>query len=64
MFLVIFPVFQKNGFLGIFGPPSYGIGAIIRIRREMLCLPYAGFFLQTLSLCHLKGMGRVCQKLY
>ena len=32
------------GFLGILGPPSYGIGAIIRIGREMLCLPYAGFF--------------------
>ena len=27
------------------GPPSYGIGATIRIGREMLCLPYAGFFL-------------------
>ena len=26
------------------GPPSYGIGATIRIGREMLCLPYAGFF--------------------
>ena len=29
--------------LGIFGPPSYGIGAITRIGREMLCLLYAGF---------------------
>ena len=27
-----------------FGAPSYGIGANIRIGREMLCLPYAGFF--------------------
>ena len=27
------------------GPPSYGIGTTIRIRRERLCLPYAGFFL-------------------
>ena len=26
------------------GPPSYGIGATIRIGREMLCLPYAGFW--------------------
>ena len=26
------------------GLPSYGIGATIRIGREMLCLPYAGFF--------------------
>ena len=40
---MIFPFFKKIGFLGIFGPPSYGIGAIIRIGREMLCLPYAGF---------------------
>ena len=36
---------KKICFLGIFGPPSYGIGATIRIGREMLCLPYAGFFL-------------------
>jgi hypothetical protein len=32
------------GFWGILGPPSYGIGATIRIGREMLCLPYVGFF--------------------
>ena len=32
-------------FLGILGPPSYGIGATVRIGREMLCLPYAGFFI-------------------
>ena len=42
--MVIFSVFQKNRFVGIIGPPSYGIGATIRIGREMLCLPYAGFF--------------------
>jgi hypothetical protein len=36
---------KKIGFGGILGPPSYGIGATIRIGREMLCLPYAGFFL-------------------
>ena len=41
---MIFSVFQKNGFWGILGPPSYGIGATLRIGREMLCLPYAGFF--------------------
>ena len=35
---------KKNGFLGILGPPYRGIGATIRIGREMLCLPYAGFF--------------------
>ena len=26
----------------------FGIGATIRIGREMLCLPYAGFFLKML----------------
>ena len=52
---MIFSVFQKKiGFLGILGPPSYGIGATIRIGREMLCLPYAGFLfvhLPVLGLC-------------
>ena len=42
---MIFSVFQKIGFLAILGPPYCGIGATIRIGREMLCLPYAGFFL-------------------
>ena len=45
---MIFSVFQKNHVLGILGPPSYGIGATIRIDQEMLCLPYAGFFLYDL----------------
>ena len=36
-------------FWGILGPPSYGIGATIRIGREMLCLPYAGFFVVVLN---------------
>ena len=40
-----FPFFKKIGFRGILGSPSYGIGATICIGREMLCLPYAGFFL-------------------
>ena len=41
---MIFSVFQKkNGFLGILGPPYCGIGATIRIGREMLCLLYSGF---------------------
>ena len=35
---------KKKGFLGILGPSYCGIGATIRIGREMLCLPYAGFF--------------------
>ena len=39
-----FRFFFKFGFLGILGPPYCGIGATIRIGREMLCLPYAGFF--------------------
>ena len=33
------------GFLGILGPPNYGMGSTICIDREMLCLQYAGFFL-------------------
>ena len=36
-------------------PPSYGIGATIRIGREMLCLLYAGFFF--FSLWPLYGMS-------
>ena len=35
-------------FLGVLGPPYCGIGATIRIGREMLFLPYAGFFLNIL----------------
>ena len=31
--------------MGILGPPYCGIGATIRIGRDMLCLPYEGFFL-------------------
>ena len=34
---------KREGFLGILDPPYCGIGATIRIGREMLCLPYAGF---------------------
>ena len=40
---MIFSVLKKIGFLGILGPPYCGIGATIRIGREILCLPYAGF---------------------
>ena len=36
--------------MGILGPPSYGIGATIRIGREMLCFPYAGFFIPRIDL--------------
>ena len=38
--------FFKFCFWGILGPPYCGICATIRIGREMLCLPYAGFFKQ------------------
>ena len=38
-----FSVFQTIWFLGILGPSYCGIGATIRIGREILCLPYAGF---------------------
>ena len=36
-------------FLCILGPPYCGIGATIRIGREIRCLPYAGFFLPIFS---------------
>ena len=39
-----FPFFKQIWFSGILGPPYCGIGATILIGREMLCLPYAGFF--------------------
>ena len=42
--MIFFRFSKKNGVWGILGPPSYGIGATIRIGREMLCLPYAVFF--------------------
>ena len=34
-------------FFCILGPPYCGIGATIRIGREIRCLPYAGFFLDS-----------------
>ena len=40
-FLRFFPFKKKCWFSGILGPPYCGIGATIRIGREMLCLPYA-----------------------
>ena len=43
---MIFSVFQKKIFFGILGPTFCGIGATIRIGREMLCLSYAGFFFE------------------
>ena len=49
LFWIIFSVFKKIGFLGFLGPPYCGIGATIRIGREMLCLPYAGFLTHNLG---------------
>ena len=46
---MIFLFFKKIGFLGILGPPYCGIGATIRIGREIRCLPYAGFFYLTIA---------------
>ena len=42
----LFPFFKKISFLDILGPPYCGIGVTIRIGQEMLCLPYAGFFVR------------------
>ena len=44
LFGLFFPLKKKVWFLGILGLPYCGIGATIRIGREILCLPYAGFF--------------------
>ena len=43
---MIFSVFQKNGFLGILGPPYCGIGATIRIGPEMS--PVCGIFFKSI----------------
>ena len=50
-------------FLGILGPPYCGIGATIRIGREMLCLPYAGFFLHEIGMIevNLTSVKKSCQ---
>ena len=52
-----FPFFEKFGFLGILGPPYCGIGATIRIGRDVLCLPYVGFFEQVFFLHQGGGLG-------
>ena len=43
-FVLFFPFLNSFWFLFILGPPYGGIGATIRIGREIRCLPYAGFF--------------------
>ena len=45
---MIFSVFQKNRVFGYSWSTLYGIGATIRIGREMLCLPYAGFLIEAI----------------
>ena len=46
-------------------PPSYGIGATIRIGREMLCLPYAGLLvINPTTLFFRGGWVTQAQKLY
>ena len=45
-FFVVVAYFALQNMVETTLPPSYGIGATIRIGREMLCLPYAGFFLE------------------
>ena len=44
-FRIIFLVLYFFCFLYILGPSYCGIGANIRIGRDIQCLPYAGFFL-------------------
>ena len=58
---MIFSLFQNFLVLGILGPPYCGIGATIGIGREMLCLPYAGFFLCVPSLTDLINNKAVCR---
>ena len=52
-----FPLFKKFGFWGILGPPYCGIGAAMRIDREMLCLPYAGFLSNVFTIL-------ICSRIY
>ena len=47
--MIFFRLKKKNGFWGILGQPYYGIGTTIRISQEMICLPYAGFFSESLK---------------
>ena len=66
----VFLFFKKIGIWGILGPPSYGIGATIRIGYEMLGLPYAVFFLQpvlkvnVLIKCWLCDLSGIADKIY
>ena len=57
-------VFQKIWVLSILGPSYCGIGATIRIGREMLCLPYAGFFKKLFSFffCMIMAVNYVMSK--
>ena len=44
-----FLFFKKIRFWGFLVPPYCGIGATIRIGREMLCLRYVGFFFTVMA---------------
>ena len=60
-----FQFFKKIRFFGILGPPYCGIGATIRIGRDMLCPPYAGFFIYLLDKgVELVGGGSVINGAY
>ena len=41
---MIFSFFKKIGFWGILGPPSYGMGATIRIGREIFVSRMRDFY--------------------
>ena len=47
--------------MGILGPHYCGIGAIISIGREMLCLLYARFFLFSLHLVCSVSFVMLCE---
>ena len=63
--MIFFELSKKLCFLGIFGPLYCGIGATICIGREMLCLPYAGFFEDIFpkdeSVTQLLSNGGICR---
>ena len=49
-----FPFFKNIGFKGILEPPYFGIGATIRIGREMLYLLSAGFLFVNIRVAEFK----------
>ena len=73
---MVFPFVKKFEFWGNLGPPYCGIGATIRISRQTLCLPYAGFnsnvycllltfyFLQCIVFCLLSAVYSLLSTAY